>query len=182
MKQTKKASTQNTMISGPNIYQDKVGNTIYFDKRNKMAYKISKEKSKTFQTLQMRFILTLVAFILFYILFEIHILISLAISAVIFIFMEYRFKKFLNTCPKSTNFDKKDKVKPIDQMIESSIQDLALRFGLYGILGILLIVNTFISNNVKNQNGLIVASYIVAIFALYMAFKYLSLIVRKTKK
>ena len=72
-------------------------------------------------------------------------------------------------------------MKPIDQMIESSIQDLILRFVLYGMLGILLIVNTFISENVKGQNGLVVISYVVAVFAFYMAYKYLILVIRKKK-
>ena len=72
-------------------------------------------------------------------------------------------------------------MKPIDQMIDSSIQDLILRFVLFGMLGILLIVNTFISENVKGQNGLVVISYVVAVFAFYMAYKYLNLVIRKKK-
>ena len=49
------------------------------------------------------------------------------------------------------------------------------------MLGILLIVNTFISENVKGQNGLVVISYVVAVFAFYMAYKYLILVIRKKK-
>lgn len=177
----KKASAKNTMIAGNNIYQDKFGNTIYFDKKNNLAYKISQDKVNTFQTLQMRYILCLIAFILFYILFKLNIWLSIGITIVIGIFLEYRFRKFLKLLPKTTKFEKKDRMKPIDQMIESSIQDLILRFVLYGMLGILLIVNTFISENVKGQNGLVVISYVVAVFAFYMAYKYLILVIRKKK-
>ena len=82
----KKASAKNTMIAGNNIYQDKFGNTIYFDKKNNLAYKISQDKVNTFQTLQMRYILCLIAFILFYILFKLNIWLSIGITIVIGIF------------------------------------------------------------------------------------------------
>ncbi|MDD7282151.1 hypothetical protein [Floccifex sp.] len=182
MKQNNKASFSNTILSGPNMYTDKFGNTIYYDKRNKLAYKIRQDQLNTFKTYQSRFVLCIIAFVLLYILFELNIFLSLGITVVIGIFLEYKFRSFLKQLPKSTNFDKKDRVKPVDQMIEASNQDLLIRFGLYAALGILLIVNTFISDNVKGKTAIIVFSYLAAAFAIFMAYKYISLIIRKKKQ
>ncbi len=48
MKKKKNDNTKNAILSGPNIYQDKHGNTIYYNKRKNIAYKILADKEGTF--------------------------------------------------------------------------------------------------------------------------------------
>ena len=174
-----KSSTKNTITSGRNIYKDKHGNTIYYNKKNNIAYRIVPAKENTFSTYQSRYVLVAIAFVLFYILFKLSIYISIALSATVLAFLEYQYRKFLRNCPQSKGFVKQERIKPIDQMIDTSIGGLILRTFLYAALAILLVINTFISTNVKGNTALEVTSYIVAIMAIYMAYKYFSLVIRK---
>ncbi|MDO4466434.1 MAG: hypothetical protein Q4C49_05435 [Bacillota bacterium] len=175
----KKNSTKETILTGPNIYRDKRGNAIYYDKKKNVAYKISPDKEGTFKTLQLRYVLVFIAFIIFYILFKLNLFISIGICLAIGALIEYKYRTFLRNLPQSVGFTRKDKVKPIDQMIETPINGLLLRMFLYFALAILLVVNTFVSENVNGNVALQVVSYIVAVIAGYIGYKYLTLIIRK---
>lgn len=182
MKKKKNDNTKNAILSGPNIYQDKHGNTIYYNKRKNIAYKILADKEGTFRTYQSRYVIALIAFILFYILFKLNIFLSIGLTVVIGGFLEYRYRSFLKKAPQSVGFVKQEKVKPIDQMIELSANELMVRIFLYLALAILLVVNTFVSKNVSGNKPLIVVSYIIAVFAAFIGFKYISLMIRKKSK
>ena len=178
MKKKKNDNTKNAILSGPNIYQDKHGNTIYYNKRKNIAYKILADKEGTFRTYQSRYVIALIAFILFYILFKLNIFLSIGLTVVIGGFLEYRYRSFLKKAPQSVGFVKQEKVKPI----ELSTNELMVRIFLYLALAILLVVNTFVSKNVSGNKPLIVVSYIIAVFAAFIGFKYISLTIRKKSK
>lgn len=179
MNKNNKNSTTEAILTGPNIYRDKRGIAIYYDKKKNVAYKISKDKENSFKTLQFRFVLVLIAFIIFYILFNLNVFISLSLCVAIGTFLEYQYRRFLKNLPQSIGFTRQDKVKPIDQMIDTPINALLLRCILYFSLAVLLIINSFVSNNVAGNVPLQVTSYIVSIIAGYIGYKYLTLILRK---
>lgn len=179
MKKSFRSSTKEAILTGPNIYRDKRGNAVYYDKKKNIAYKISPQKEGTFKTLQLRYILLLISLIILNILFKINLFLSLGICLAIGIFLEMQYRKFLRNLPQSVGFNKKEKVKPIDQMIDTPISGLILRTVLYFSLAILLVVNCFVSNNLVGNLPLQVTSYIIAIIASYIGYKYFTLILRK---
>lgn len=179
MNKNNKTSTKNAIMSGKNIYKDKHGNTIYYHEKSNTVYRIAPSKENMFSTYQSRYVLSAIAFVLFYILFQFNIYFSIGACILIAAFLEYKYRNFLKKCPQSKGFIKQEKIKPIDQMIEIQTGGLVIRAVLYGALAILLIVNTFVSENVNGNIPLEVTSFVIAIFAAYIAYKYITLIIRK---
>ena len=66
-KQVNNSNKKNTpALSGHNIYKDKHGQTIYFNKRTRVGYVVPEKDFSKFQILQMRYILALVIAVLLY--------------------------------------------------------------------------------------------------------------------
>lgn len=179
MKKSFKSTTKNTILSGRNIYKDKHGNTIYYQSKSNIAYRIKPDKENIFSTYQSRYVLALIAFVFFYFLFNLNIFLSLGLTILIALFLEYQYRSFLKKCPQSKGFVKQEKIKPIDQMIDLSKGSLILRICLYAALAILLVINSFVSSNVVGNRPIQVTSYIIAILAGFIAIKYISLLTRK---
>jgi hypothetical protein len=178
----KQQGKQGAILSGPNMYEDKHGNLIYYQKKSNTAYRISPDKISQFKRLQMRWLLTAIAFILFYIVFNLNLWLSLGLAIVLGIGMEWQFRRFLKQLPKSAGFVKTEKIRPIDQMIDTPVSGLALRMGLYWILAALLIADSFVSTVVSQNTALQAACWILASLAIWMGWKYFSLILNKRKK
>ena len=182
MNKSFKSSTRNTLISGKNTYRDTHGNLIYYDQHNNMAYRIPSAKENTFATFQSRYALAVICFVFLYILFSLNIFLSIAISIAVAIFMEWRYRTFLKNTVHSTGFIKKDKIRSIVETIDLTQGAIILRIVLYGALAVLLVVNTFVSDNVIGNKPIIVISYMVAVLAGFMAIKYVQMAIRKAGK
>ena len=180
MKKSFKSSTKNTLISGRNTYRDSHGNLIYYDKHKNIAYRIPSTKENTFAIFQSRYALALICFVFLYILFTLNIWLSIGISIAVAAFMEWRYRTFLNNMAQSTGFIKKEKIRSIDETIDLSTGAVILHIVLYGALAVLLVINTFVSENVIGNKPIIVISYMVAVLAGFMTVKYIQMAVRRS--
>lgn len=182
MKKSFRTSTKTTLLAGKDTYRDTHGNLIYYDRKKNIAYRITSKDENTFATYRSRYALALVMFVFLYFLFNLNIVISAGLSIGAALFLEWRYRCFLKNMVQSTGFIKKDKIRSIDETIDLTTGALVLRIVLYGLLAVLLVVNTFVSDNVIGNRPIIVISYMVAILAGYMAVNYGMMAVRKSKK
>lgn len=158
-------------LSGKNIYRDKKHRTVYYNKNSKKGYVIAPGTEKIFFNWSMRYMLGLIAFIFLELLFLHNIIISVAIALALTAFMEYKYRKLLNTYPMIQNFDittakKTDEIKPTD-----SKPKLILKAALYLALAILLVANIYVTKSISENIVSVVISYVAAAGALYMAIK-----------
>ncbi len=179
--QNKKKQSE-VLLSGPNIYRDKHGMAIYYNRRKKIGYKIPKEAEDTYKTLSVRYLLDLIAFIFVYFLFGQNIWISLGLTVAATIFLEYRWRKYIESLTQVTGFVPDERLSNIDQMADTPLNGLVLRFILYFAVAIMLVVNYFVSADIKHNALMTMGTFAVAVGALYFAYKYLSLIIRRTRK
>lgn len=182
MKKSFKSSTKNTLLSGRNTYRDTHGNLIYYDHHKNIAYRIPSAKENTFATFQSRYALAVICFVFLYILFSLNVWLSIGISVAVAAFMEWRYRTFLKNLAQSTGFIKKEKIRSIDDSIDLTVGAIILRIVLYGALAVLLVINTFVSENVIGNKPIIVISYMVAVLAGFMTVKYIQMAVRKSGK
>ena len=96
--------------------------------------------------------------------------------------MEWRYRTFLKNLAQSTGFIKKEKIRSIDETIDLTVGAIILRIVLYGALAVLLVINTFVSENVIGNKPIIVISYMVAVLAGFMTVKYIQMAIRKSGK
>lgn len=169
---------QNILLDGINIYHDKQGRPVYYNRSQKRGYRISKNQETSFKTYYSRFILTVLVFIFMYILFRLNIWISIAISLVAYIFLEYKFRKLLSNCVIIENYEPHKEIKTA-MSTKTPMSGLVLRFILYMASGVLLIVNAYVSEGVKNDNVVLSLSWIVGIAAIFFSLKYLEVIFKK---
>lgn len=172
----------NILASGSNLFGQSNGTLLYFNPKANVSYTISPVHRKTFNTLRMRVVLTVISLIFFYLLFQLNLFLSISLSAVIFIFLEYRYHSFLKKMPRTVGFPKKARATAVNEEIKVSKEGLILRLTLYCLLAILLVVNTFVPGAVHGHPALESASYCLAVFALYMAYQYGMLLAHKEKK
>lgn len=182
MKKSFRKSTKNTLLAGRDTYRDTHGNLIYYNRKKNIAYRITSKDENTFATYRSRYAIALILFIFLYILFNLNIMISAAVSIGAALFLEWRYHSFLGKMVQSTGFVKKDKIRSIDETVDLTTGALVLRVILYGLLSVLLVINTFVSDNVIGNKPIIVISYMVAILAGYMAINYAMMAIRKSKK
>lgn len=182
MKKSFQSSAKNTLISGRNTYRDIHGNLIYYDQHKNIAYRVPSTKENTFATFQSRYALALICFVFLYILFSLNVWLSIGISVAVAAFMEWRYHTFLKNLAQSTGFIKKEKIRSIDETIDLTVGSIILRIVLYGALAVLLVINTFVSENVIGNKPIIVISYMVAVLAGFMTVKYIQMAIRKSGK
>lgn len=179
MKKNFRTSAKTTLLTGADIYQDAHGNLIYYNKKKNIAYRIPAAKENTFVTYRSRFVLGAILFIFLYILFNVNMYISLGVAALAVVFMQWKYQAFLKQMPQSSGFMRKGKIRPVDDTVELTRGALILRVVLYLALAILLVVNTFVSENVAGNRTLTVISDAVAVASFYMSVKYFLLVLRK---
>lgn len=92
--------------------------------------------------------------------------------------MEWRYRAFLKNLVHSNA--RKNRLKSVDETIELSQGALVLRIVLYFALAVLLVINTFVSDNVIGNKPIIVISYMVAILAAYIGIRYVAMAIRKS--
>lgn len=181
MKKSFRSSAKNTLLTGRNMYRDNHGNLIYHNPKTNIAYRIPSTKENTFATYQSRYALAVICFVFLYILFNLNLWLSIGVSVAVAIFMEWKYRKFLESQAQSSGFVKKDRIRSMDDMIDLTTGALVLRIVLYLALAILLVINTFVSDNVIGNKPIIVVSWMVAVLAAFMGFRYITLAIRKSK-
>lgn len=131
-------------ISGRNIYKDKHGQTIYFNKRTRVGYVIPEKDFSKFQILQMRYILALVVAVLLYSMTKVNYWLIGIVLVAVAVGMELTLRfKVLPSYTQYQNFQPEKGESQLDLMIKEGRNKLLLRTCLLILLSILLIVNLF---------------------------------------
>ncbi len=169
-------------LSGRNIFVDKKGRTVYYKRSTKQGFVINQDLENPFKTFSKRFVLGFLAFVLVHVLFlegTGNIFIGLGVGIAVYAFAEYKYRKVLELCPMIQNFDYEN-AKP-STILTSDISkgNIILRTLLYIALGGLLIANAHLTPYIANDMMLLIASYIAAFFAFYMAAKFLIALTKK---
>lgn len=86
------------------IYKDKKGQDVYLDPFSQKAYIITAEKKERFTTLNNVPLYGVLTFVFAYVMFELNICLSLALSFAVTLLSGWRFRSFLNSCAFCDNF------------------------------------------------------------------------------
>lgn len=144
-KQVNSKNNNNTpALSGHNIYKDKHGQTIYYNKRTRVGYVIPEKDFSKFQILQMRYVFALVVAVLLYSMTQINYWLSGFVLVAVAVGMELTLRfKVLPSYTQYQNFQPEKGESQLDLMVKEGRNKLLLRTFLLILLSILLIVNIF---------------------------------------
>jgi len=157
-----------------NVYLDKNGNSIYYDRFSKCGYLLKEEVFPRFRTYNNRYMLAFMFGVLAYN-FIANLLGTIIITIAIGLAMEYFFrKKFLAHLTKYPNF--KPEIKASGKNSDESNFKVVVRLLLYLAFAILIVVNAYQQNYGTLS---IVFSYIAAVIALYGVFDCIKALLRK---
>ncbi len=180
---TKKQEKQNNknVITGRNIYKDDLDRTIFYSTMRKQGFVIKAGTENAFRAYSNRFLVAFIA-IVFLDIFLLHnLLFSVPLGIAVLAYMEYRWRKLLDTYTMIQNFDISKNKKSFEVIIAMSSQDLILRFVLYLALAVCLVLNIYVTPEIEASIVLTIASYLLSAFALYMAFRYVYALTKKGK-
>lgn len=134
-------------IYGFNIYEDEKGRIIYNDILTKNAVYIPTFDYKQFTFYKYRYILTVSTFIVLQTLlvdmFELNALIPFVITILVWLTMEYKFRKFLKEKQPVKHFDKTQCKGYFDVLNSQDTSKMFLKAILYVALGVLLVLNAY---------------------------------------
>ncbi len=169
-KQVSNSNKKNTpALSGHNIYKDKHGQTIYFNKKTRVGYVVPEKDFSKFQILQMRYILALVIAVLLYSMTNISYWLTGIVLVAVAIGMEVTLRvKVLPGYTQYQNFEPEKGESQLDLMVKEGRNKLLLRTCLLLLLSILLIVNLFTMDE-EPTIILIILSVILSIASLVYA-------------
>lgn len=160
------SKTKDGSLISKNIYVDKKGRVIYYKKSQNTGYVITPGSENTFFTLSSRAIAALVA-IAFVTVFSPSLwFVGLAIGAVVYGYMENKFRKLLSTYPQIQGFDP-SKFKSTEETQVIDKKKFIIKTVLSFVIAVLLVINAFTSPDIKDSNILIAANCIVAVAFLY---------------
>ncbi len=165
-------------LEGINIYRDRKNQKVYLNPFNKKGYVITPNKEKTFQTLNNVPLYTVLVGVFCYVLFEFPWWVALIAMIATAILLEYRFYKFLNNCTVYANFKPEKKNMPTSYSSPDSI--IYIKIVLFLILAILLILSVTLYET--NQKYVFFGSIAIAIVCIFVAIKYLTIIVARKRK
>ncbi len=171
-----KMNFKQTELEGMNIYRDKKNQKIYLDPITKNGYVITPTKEKTFKTQSNVPLYTALVGVFCYALFDFSWWVSLLAMVVVFAILEYRFRKFLGSCTRYSNFKPSKVHQPTSYSSPDGI--IYLKIALFSALAILLIVSVVISNTNKE---VFFGSIAVAVACIFIALKYVSIIVSRKR-
>lgn len=162
-------------LVGKNIYRDKSGCAIYKKPNDEFVYKIHIDQEGLFQTLLIRYYVSLVIGLLFYFTILSNITISVVIGVLFLSLMEYRYRKILNNCVKieKRRFLKVDVTKKdINSYYKNETnKSLILKMLFFMIIGILLILNSLISSEIFTSKIAMFSTYLAAIVSFYFSYR-----------
>lgn len=169
-KQENNTNKKNTpVLTGHNIYKDKHGQTIYYNKKTRVGYLIPEKDFSKFQILQMRYILALVIAVLLYSMTNISYWLTGIVLVAVALGMEYTLRvKVLPSYTQYQNYEVEKGESQLDLMVKEGRNKLILRACLLILLSILLIVNLFTMGD-EPTLVLIILSVILSIASLIYA-------------
>lgn len=137
-------------VSGMHIYEDDKGRKIYYQPRKMIGYVIQQEHVRTYTTMANRYMMTMIAGILSYMVLEYWnqpVLFAIPIALAVLIFMEIRFRtKFLPALVQLHNFVPKKKASKVANLATQEQWRLLSKAILYPTLGILLLLNFYLKD------------------------------------
>ncbi len=151
-------------LAGINIYRDKKGQKVYLDPFSRKAFIITPEKKDRFLALNNVPLYGILTFVFTYVMFELNIYVSLAVSLAVAVVMEWRFRRFLNGCTfySNTRFLKQH----ADRVVSSSEDLSILKPLLHLALALVLILSAiFIRTNDSLVYGGSIALAVAFLFA-----------------
>lgn len=178
----KKKQEQKNVVTGRNIYIDKQGRTVYYKKSKQQGFVIRPGSETQFKAYYNRFLVGFVAIIFFDLLLLNNLILSIPLGVAIYLFMEFKWRKLLNSYTMIQNFEPGKQQSSFNYIINLDTQQLVLRIILYTALAICLVLNIYTSPNIENNLLLTIGSYILAVLAIYMAGRLVYAITKKKQK
>ena len=174
---------RNDQIKGLNVYTDEKNRVIYYHPLTKKAIYVPAFEQKTFSMYQKRYLLAACAFILLTTIladwFELPTFVPLLITIVGVVLVEFNFHKYLNKLQPVKHFNKEKCTGYFDILEGEDKTKMILRIILYLALGIVLVINAYVS---KYDQISIVACWIILIgLVAYVGTLIYSLIRKKNK-
>lgn len=137
-------SNNDDKIGGFSVYRDDKNRPIYYNRFNHNGYVLS-DNAKLFKTFNSRFMLGFIATIFGYI-FNLPLWLCVTLGIIVYLVMEFKFRKFLNKLPVIPNFQPKKRTSIVDSEAGLSTKKIITKMILYFTISILLIVNAYSSN------------------------------------
>ena len=143
--------------------------------KEKRAYQIKENQEGLFQTLQLRYYLVFVIGLLIYFTIVPNLLISIFVPCILFIFLEYEYRSVLKNSVQIENYNmKKNHTKKYDfdeKDIEEKNSSLIVKMIFFIVIGILLIINSFISKDIASSRIAIFGTYLAALISFYFSYR-----------
>lgn len=134
-------------IYGLNVYEDSKGRLIYYDILKKQAVYIPTFDFKMFSFYKYRYMLTVATLIVLTTLlsefFQWNILLPIVITVAVYVTLETKFRKFINTKQVVKHFNKEECKGYFDIVNSQDPTKMMIKIGLYVVLGVLLVVNAY---------------------------------------
>lgn len=167
------------VLSGKNIYRTKNGQAIYYKENS--GYKIPPNIEGLFQTLLLRYYVCVIIGLLIYFSIIPNLLIAITVPLILLFIMEWKYRKILNSVTKIANcksakFNHDNKEEKLDN---DSHTQLILKSLFFFIIGILFIVNCFISEDLKSIPLAVFCSYLAAIVSFYFSYRIFRILWKK---
>ena len=184
MARNSKVKQEITAPVGLNLYQDEKNRTIYKHPFLKQAVYIPTYDYRTFELYRKRYILAISVFVVLFTLlnewFGVPFWVSIAISVLVWLFLEWKFYKFLQTEQPVKKFQPKTYKDYYDNFEAQSTEKIVLKTILYLLLGALIVYNSYYSNY---QGLYIIASWaVLALCIAYAIFQIVVLVRVKARK
>lgn len=164
------------VVGGRNIYKNKVGQTILYDKRTGNGYIIAPKNEGMLNFYNNRFAITIAIFML-----SINFLGDLKVIAIVCAIFagvsEYKYrKKFLPSLTRIANYKPQNKVTLVDALADTNNKPRCILLTvLYLSLGILMVINGY---QIESSAWMLALDYAVLAFTIYMAITYIRAIAK----
>ena len=164
-------------VSGINVFYDAKDRPIYFDRFSKNGYLI-KDVEKTYNFYSMRFAIGIIGAIISYA-FNLSIAVCIGIGVVLYVFMEFQFRRFLRNLTVYKDFKPEKKIGRIEAEMGMETNKITLKGFLFLVLAVLLVLNCL----EEQYTGVaMIINYILAAAALLYALFDFFVLAKKVKK
>lgn len=172
---SKKKDTEQK-VSGINVFYDAKDRPIYFDRFSKNGYLI-KDVEKTYNFYSMRFAIGIIGAIISYA-FSLPMTFCIGIGIILYLFMEFQFRRFLKNLTTFKNFSPQKKVSRLDAETSLESNKILLKGFLFLVLAVLIVLNCI----QEQYTGIImIINYVLAAGAVLMSFFEGVAFVKKSK-
>ncbi|NBK96875.1 MAG: hypothetical protein EOM50_02435 [Erysipelotrichia bacterium] len=177
----KNKQQQKNVVTGRNIFIDKLGRTVYYNKWKKQGFVIREGSELQFRAYYNRYLIGFVAIIFFEVLAFHNLVFSIPLGIAATLFMEFRWRKLIDSYTMIQNFEPEKHKSSFEHIIGLDNNALILRVILYLALSVCLVLNIYSNPEIEASLLLTIASYIMAAIALYMAGRFVYALSKKRK-